>query len=71
MKTRHEHKGQRMKLIPCICIAAVPFVSGCLSEGGVSGGNGKPIVSPTDISDSVQDDSDPVLPHFIPWWVEE
>lgn len=60
-----------MKKILAIGIAALALISGCCSGNGGCGDNPQPIVSPTNITDTVQGNGDPVLPPYIPWWVRE
>ena len=45
---------------------------GCKTEKPTDNGDRpQPIVSPTNITETVQDSSDPILPHLIPWWAKE
>ena len=60
-----------MKKMLALCIAAQMLISGCRSGNGGCGDNLQPIVSPTNITDTVQGNGDPVLPPYIPWWVRE
>lgn len=60
-----------MKQILAIGIAALMLLSGCCSGNGGCGDNPQPIVSPTNITNTVQGDSEPMLPHYVPWWAKE
>ena len=60
-----------MKKILAIGIAALMLLSGCCSGNGGRGDNPQPIVSPTNITNTVQDEGDPKLPPLIPWWEKE
>ena len=60
-----------MKKILAIGTAALMMIGGCCSWNGGCEDNTRPIVSPTNITDTVQDTGDPILPHFIPWWAKE
>ena len=44
------------------------LAGGCIQP---KGGDNEPIVSPTNITNEVQDANDPVLPPYIPWWWKE
>ena len=50
-----------------ISIASFLLCGGCVTTR--DGGN-EPIVAPTVITNEVQDVDDPILPPYIPWWVE-
>lgn len=60
-----------MKTILSIVTAALMLIGGCCSVNGGCGDNPQPIVSPTNITDTVQDVGDPVLPPYVPWWAKE
>ena len=60
-----------MKKILAIGIAALMLLGGCCSVNGCCGDNPQPIVSPTNITNTVQDDGEPKLPPLIPWWAKE
>lgn len=60
-----------MKKILSIGFAALLLIGGCFSVNGGCGDNPQPIVSPTNITDTVQDVGDPVLPPYVPWWAKE
>ena len=61
-----------MKRIVSIGFAALALLEGCCSgKGGCVDSPQPPIVSPTNITNTVQGDSEPVLPHYVPWWAKE
>lgn len=60
-----------MKKILVVGIAALMLMCGCRSVNGGCGDKPQPIVSPTNITDTVQDVGDPVLPPYVPWWAKE
>ena len=60
-----------MKKILSIGFAALLLIGGCCSVNGGCGDNPQPIVSPTNITDTVQDVGDPVLPPYVPWCAKE
>ena len=60
-----------MKKVLATGIAALMLMCGCCSVNGGCGDNPQPIVSPTNITDTVQDVGDPVLPSYVPWWAKE
>lgn len=55
-----------MKKILIIGLLALLTMGGCIHPK--DHGGGEPIVSPTNISTEVQDETDPVLPPYTPWW---
>lgn len=59
-----------MKVFIAFVLLALSLVSGgCSAAGGYD--SNQPIVSPTNISDTDQEDGEPILPHLIPWWAKE
>lgn len=61
-----------MKRIVSIGFAALALIGGCCTTKGGCGDNPQPpIVSPTNITNTVQGDSEPTLPHYVPWWAKE
>jgi hypothetical protein len=50
-----------------IGLAALTLIAGCCNGNC---GN-PPVVSPTNVTIQVQSPTDPVLPPYTPWWVEE
>ena len=61
-----------MKKSIAIVVAALALIGGCCSKKGGCGDNPQPpIVSPTNITNTVQGDSEPTLPHYVPWWAKE
>lgn len=64
-----EKKNMKNRILFCLllCLAV-----GCKTEKPTDDGDRpQPIVSPTNITDTAQDEGDPILPHLIPWWAKE
>lgn len=55
-----------LRLFSCV---ALLVAGGCIHTNDNCGNS--PIVSPTRITNEVNDKDDPVLPPYTPWWVKE
>ena len=60
-----------MRKIQLIGVSVLMAFAGCKAKPHIDNPSPPPIVTPTVITNAVQDTDYPVLPPYIPWWVKE